>query len=1200
VVHARELSPGATFAGHVIRGIAGRGGMGIVYRATDVQLKRDVALKVITPHLSQDDEFRHRFRREFRAAASIQHPNVIPIHHAGEEGGQLYVTMRYVEGTDLARLLATEGRLEPRQAASIIGQVADALDAAHRAGIVHRDVKPANVLIEVDDDGMHAVLTDFGLMKDLASTSQITQAGALIGTFDYAAPEQLKEGPVDARTDVYALGAVLYQTLTGKVPFPRETAAATMLAQLESPPPSLLAVLPDASELLGEVVRRAMAKDPDARFPSAGDLGRAAQAAVNDRQSEGGERSVATGAASPEAPPTLQPVPLPPALSVETGHGPFAGRAELLRALDGRYSAAEGGRRQFALLVGEPGIGKTRLATELARRAHRRGATVLYGRSDPESLVPYQPFITALAHYATHRERLRLPPELALELSELARFVPALRPHVPEHKVSLAEEPEARRYRLFEGVTRLLALAARERPLVLILDDLHWADASTSLLLGHLLSDAAPIRLLVIGTARAAEKPRADELVEVVSRMRRQPSFERIELEGLTAEEARTLVGRDATSQFVRRLTEETEGNPFFIEETLRSLPELDERALSRIKVPDGVKELISRRLQQLSETANRVLSVAAVIGRQFDLALLEQLLDDDPDAILTVLEEAAEGGLVREVAEQLDRFAFAHALVRETLYESQSTSRRVRLHRRIGERLEASGEANPAELAYHFFEGRAPQAAGYALAAAEQAQAALAYEQAVEHYRRALTDDALDVALALGGAELRAGDPAARGTFARAARLARERGDRDALAQAALGFAGRHAEVGVIDDEGIALLEEALAAHAGDSVTAVELRTRLVECLHFTRMEERIEALSAEALAMANRLDDPRAQLSALKARHAALLHVDHTDERLRLGEELLELAGRIGERELEALGHHWRVYDLLEAADVEGAKRAHKRLALLAAELRQPLYNHFAVGWEVVWAQMAGRVGDAERLAREAYELGLRAQSRDADTIYAAQVLVLRRREDALAEYVSTIERYVSENPSLIAWRAILPMAHLLSGNAEQGVAQFRELARDEFDAVPRDMFWFTAIALLGETCALIGDREQAGVLYRLLEPHSERLVQITQAANLGSTHRFLALLAAAQGDFARAEAHFEAALERNTAAGLRPVVALMRREYAEMLIARGDPVRAQELLRQTLREAEASGMSQLISRVRMRLDELDPRPTTRLEPA
>ena len=1173
-----ELTPGTEFADHVIRGIAGRGGMGIVYRATHVTLDREVALKVIAQEFSRDHEFRERFQREFRAAASIQHPNVIPVYHAGEYDGLLYVTMRYVDGTDLARFLQAEGRLEPSTAAYLIAQVADALDAAHKNGIVHRDVKPANVLIEVDGERMHATLTDFGLMKDLRATTQITQAGSVIGTFDYLAPEQLNEGPVDARTDVYALGGVLYQALTGKVPYPRETAAATMLAHLDSPPPSVLSILPDASELLGEVVRRAMAKDPRDRYPSAGDLGRSALAAAQDRRTSAEERSVAAGAAAPDSILHQEPsAPLPPALAVETGSGRFVGREALLDVLASRYADAQAGTRQFVLLAGEPGIGKTRLATELARRAHHDGATVLYGRNDPESLVPYQPFIAALDHYVSHREHLRLPPELALELTEVARFVPGLRKYVPELKQTLAEEPEMRRYRLFEGVTRLLAFAARERPVVLLLDDLHWADPSTTLLLGHLLQDAAPMRLLVLGTARTFEG-------ELLTRLRRQGAFEKLELTGLTADETRALIARDdVTSGFVQRLAEETEGNPFFIEETLRSLPELEERALSRIAVPEGVKELIGRRLEQLSPTANQVLGVASVVGRRFDLTLLETLLEQD---VLDALEEAVAGGLIRESGE-LDTFAFAHALVRETLYEGQSTSRRVRLHRRIGEALEASGTANPAELAYHFHEGHAPEAVAYAVAAAEQATAALAWEEAAQHYRRAGED--LATRLALGAAELRAGDPAARETFAAAARQAREQDDRDALAEAALGHSGRHAAAGEIDGEAIALLEEALTAYPDDHYLAVRLRARLVEALQFSHEETHREALSAEALTMAHRLGDPRAHLVALEARHAALLHVDHLDERLRLGEELLDLATRLEEAELEALGHHWRIYDLLEAGRIEDARTAHRRLNTLAAALRQPLYHHFALGWEVVWAQMAGRVEDAERLAREAFEYGVRAHAHDAETVFTAQNLILRRREEGLSDHVATIAAYVERNPALSAWRAILPMAHLMAGDTAAGVAQFRALAVDEFAAIPRDMFWFTAIALLGETSALLRDAEQAAVLYRLLEPHASKLVQISQAASLGSTHRFLALLAAATGDLPRAEAHFVAGLERNATCGLRPVVALMRREFAELLLAGGQTERATALLRETLREAEAGGMSQLVTRVQMRLAEL-----------
>ncbi len=275
-----EFAIGATFAEHVIRGVAGRGGMGIVYRAMHVPLKREVALKVIAPGVSADEEFRARFRNEFEAAASIQHPNVIPIYHAGEEEGLLYVTMRYVEGEDLARLVAMETRLDPVRAAVLTAQVAAALDAAHARGLVHRDVKPANVLIEgVGSEMESALLTDFGLTKVLQSDAKVTKTGTVIGTFDYTAPEQLDARDVDARTDVYALGCVFFQTLTGRVPFPRDSLGATLFAHFEADPPSVTALVPEAPEALdardrhrdgqgpGRPLRSRPATSPAPRWP---------------------------------------------------------------------------------------------------------------------------------------------------------------------------------------------------------------------------------------------------------------------------------------------------------------------------------------------------------------------------------------------------------------------------------------------------------------------------------------------------------------------------------------------------------------------------------------------------------------------------------------------------------------------------------------------------------------------------------------------------------------------------------------------------------------------------------------------------------------------------------------------------------------------------------------------------------------------
>jgi DNA-binding beta-propeller fold protein YncE/predicted Ser/Thr protein kinase len=290
------LHEGDEFAGHRILGIAGRGGMGVVYRALQLDLDRPVALKLIAPQLAEDPDFRERFVRESRAAASIDHPNVIPIYYTGESDGALYIAMRYVEGSDLRTLVRAEGRLDPQRAAYIVSQVARALDAAHARGIVHRDVKPANVLLGAND---HAYLTDFGLTKRVTSHTGSTHDGGWVGTLGYVAPEQIRGERLDARADVYALGCVLYHSLAGAPPYQRESDEATLWAHLNDDPPSLHDRAPDVPAAFDAVLARALAKDPDDRFPSAGDLGRAALAAAGEPVAPAPERLVAVGEAAP-------------------------------------------------------------------------------------------------------------------------------------------------------------------------------------------------------------------------------------------------------------------------------------------------------------------------------------------------------------------------------------------------------------------------------------------------------------------------------------------------------------------------------------------------------------------------------------------------------------------------------------------------------------------------------------------------------------------------------------------------------------------------------------------------------------------------------------------------------------------------------------------------------------------------------------
>jgi YVTN family beta-propeller protein len=298
-----ELARGTVFAGHRIEGVAGRGGMGVVYRATHLALDHTVALKIISPELARDVVFRRRFETESRAAVSIRHPNVVQVHNAGEEDGLLFVTMDLIEGSDLRGVINREGRVEPDRAVAIIAQVASALDAAHARGLVHRDIKPGNILIERRDGEEHAYLTDFGLTKRIEASTDITASGGFVGSLDYVAPEQIRGERVDARTDVYALGCVLYEALAGRVPFERqEEKVAKIYAHLQREPPSLLGAVPDLPPELGAVVTRALEKEPERRFPSAGDFARAADAALTGMPVSQPERSVGRGAAAPGEP----------------------------------------------------------------------------------------------------------------------------------------------------------------------------------------------------------------------------------------------------------------------------------------------------------------------------------------------------------------------------------------------------------------------------------------------------------------------------------------------------------------------------------------------------------------------------------------------------------------------------------------------------------------------------------------------------------------------------------------------------------------------------------------------------------------------------------------------------------------------------------------------------------------------------------
>ena len=869
----------------------------------------------------------------------------------------------------------------------------------------------------------------------------------------------------------------------------------------------------------------------------------------------------------------------------------FVGRDGHLDRLRSPWLQAGTGEHRLALLVGDPGVGKTRLAAQFAAEVHAAGATVLYGRCDEEPLLSYQPFIGALRHYLRDGD-WRADPDAQGDLQELARLIPEARPEAAAADPT-PQDPETERYRLFEAVARLIGRATRRQPLLFVLDDLHWADKPTLLALRHLLRHEDPARLLVLGIVRDVEVGADHPLVELIADLRRERRFDRLALEGLDESETDALVSArlDAapSAAFVRGLRAKTEGNPFFIEEALRSLVEarpvqagaqVSERALESIGVPESVADLIQQRLARVSDGAADALTVAAVVGREFDLGVLQALLQTPDDRLIEALEEAIDSGLIVEAADAVDRFAFSHALGRDAIYGRLSRARRVRLHLAVGDALHARGPsaAGPGEIAHHYFLARDIGAAGkavrYAVLAGEEAARTLAYEESAEHYRRALqafacqpeADDGerCEVLLALGRVQWRAGDAAAGETYFEAAANARQRGAAEQLALAALGLGERYWEANAVDPRYPRLLVEALQAlPAQDGDLRARLICRRAENLHFTADENYGERLSLEGLQMARRLDHVETLLTALMSRHVTLLHIEHLDERLALIDEVLALAGQ--HRALQAEAHHWRLIDLLELGEVETARRDHAVLASLATQLRQPLLQCLAVGWQGVFAHLDGDVEEAERVARESFELARRAQVRHATSSLASMVFTLRRQQGRIAELLPTMESLIGGRSASPTWSAALALGRVEAGDVEAGRRRYEAIAARDCAAVPRDWYWFMTMALLAETCAALGDADRAPRLYELLAPFADRYVQVVYTASWGSAHRHLGLLAGASERFDVAEEHFGAALDADERIGAVLMTAETQCAYGELLARRdasGDRERAAQL--------------------------------------
>jgi DNA-binding SARP family transcriptional activator/tetratricopeptide (TPR) repeat protein len=867
----------------------------------------------------------------------------------------------------------------------------------------------------------------------------------------------------------------------------------------------------------------------------------------------------------------------------------FFGRTRELETLCVGLDQAIAGQGSLFLVSGEPGIGKSRLIDEFARHSGRAGIRVLSGRCWEAGGAPaYWPWCQSIRAYVRACDPELLAAELGSGAADIAELVPDVRERVASVPApARSRDPDTARFRLFDATAGFLRRAAAREPLVLVLDDLHAADTPSLVLLQFLARELAETRILVIAGYRDTELARGNPLTPALVALRRESVTRALPLSGLARDDVaqfiRLAAGSDAPESLVNAINAQTEGNPLFLGEVVRLLAQegrlttTGQASSSRLGIPQGVREAISLRLGHLSEACNEILILASILGRDFRLNALERVSELSSNDILELLDPAFVTGLISEVAGVPGRLRFSHALVRETLHEELNTSRRVALHARVGEALEDfyahDTEAHLGELAYHFFEslpgGDAERAIDYARRAGREAVRLLAYEEAARLYRMALAalettpssrnETRCDLLLALGDAEARAGNmPEAKNAFLAASEIARDCGMPEALAQAAVGYGGRivWARAGH-DLRLVALLRDALAGlPPSDSPLRVRLLARLAGALRDEPSPETRAALSAEAVGMARRLNDPGTLAYALDGRYAAILGPGNPEERLALADEIVRLADAVDDRERAVQGRHYRLIALMELGDLRSVDAEVTAMALLAEELRQPAQLWYVAATRANLALLTGRFDEAEDLISRALELGRHAMSRDATLSSRLQLFLLRREQNRLEEIEGTIRQSIQDYSTRPVFRCALILLLCDLGREDEASAALDQLAAGAFADIPVDNEWLFCMSFLADASERLGAANYAGALYDLLLPHAGRNASNADEISLGDVSRSLGNAATALKRWDDAVRHFEAALDANARMGAQPWLARTRRDYARMLRARGRP--------------------------------------------
>jgi tetratricopeptide (TPR) repeat protein len=721
----------------------GEGGKKKVYLVYDKKLDRDVAIYLIKTE-KLDETGRTRILREAQAMARLgDHPNIASIHELGDHEGQPYMVAPLISGGDVEALIekAPDHKLPLDKTIEIAKAVCKGLEFAHSKGIIHRDIKPGNVMLSADGT---AKINDFGLAMAL-DVSRLTQEGLMVGTASYMPPEQAG-GEVTSKADLYSLGAMLYEMVTGRPPFIGDDYVAVVTQHLNNQPISPTwhrADLPPAFESL---IMMLLEKDPDKRPNSAKDV---LQALESIEKGELKETTIE------QKTPTENPI----------YRRIFVGRENELKQLQNSFTGAMSGQGALIMVVGEPGIGKTAICEQLATYATLQGGQTLWGHCYEEGSLslPYLAFVEAMRSYVLDRDPGELKKEMGSGASDVARIVSEVREKLqvePRETIN----PDEDRYRLMQAVTSFLANAATVKPILVILEDLHDADKGTLEMLSHVSRNLGGKRLLLIGTYRDVEVDRSHPLSAALAELRRVSSFGRVLLRGLNIDEVRRMLESLTQENIPVGLAEavhrQTEGNPLFVQEVVRYLTE--EKLLTRetgrlqssedtaleMSIPEGLRDVIGKRLSNLSPECNELLSVASVIGREFALDTLKAVVDMDDAVFINVLKEAIQLSILEERSQVgVIRYRFTHAFFRQTLYEELIAPQRLKLHQQVARSMEKLYEKrleeHASELAEHFSQSTDQanllKAIEYGKMAARKAVNVYAYSEAVRLYDQAI-----------------------------------------------------------------------------------------------------------------------------------------------------------------------------------------------------------------------------------------------------------------------------------------------------------------------------------------------------------------------------------------------------------------------------------------------------------------------------